>query len=56
MEMETIEVPKKQFEEMKAELEQLRKEKEESLPSVEEQLNSYKVFGEYPLGKNHSIC
>jgi len=36
--METIEVPKQQFEEMKAELEQLRKEKEESLPGVEEQL------------------
>ena len=36
--METIEIPKQQFEEMKAELEHLRKEKKESLPSVEEQL------------------
>ena len=36
--METIEIPKQQFEEMKEELERLRKEKEEPLPSVEEQL------------------
>ena len=36
--METITIPKQQFEEMKAELERLKTEREGELPSVEEQL------------------
>jgi len=36
--METITIPKQEFEAMQAELEQFRKEKEETLPSVDEQL------------------